>query len=152
MTENEAWSKAVEILLHHRWNPVCYNLTFLTRQFLPEVFLKSKDSNETFQWSKATVLSTIGLMFDPEGLISAYTIKFKLFLCVTCLKEEIAWTDPLPPNLLNRWKAMVEELISTPPISINRSARPPNAQGKPRLVVFSSGSSVAYAAVVYIIY
>ena len=47
---------------------------------------------------------------------------------------------------------MAEELVSTPPISMNRSARPPDAQGKPRLVVFSSGSSVAYAAVVYVIY
>ena len=41
VTENEAWSKAVEILLRHRWNPVGDNLTFLTRRFLPEVFLKN---------------------------------------------------------------------------------------------------------------
>ena len=89
-------------------------------------------------------------MFDPAGLIFTYTIKFKLFLRVTCLKEEIAWTDPLSPNLMNRWKAMVEELASTPPISIKRSAKSPNVQGKPRLVVFSSGSLVAYTMVMYV--
>ena len=47
---------------------------------------------------------------------------------------------------------MAKELVVTPAIMINRSAWPPNAEGKPRLVVFSDGSSVAYAAVVYVIF
>ena len=47
---------------------------------------------------------------------------------------------------------MAGELVCTPAILINRSARPPKAQGKPCLVAFSGGSSVAYAAVVYAIY
>ena len=47
---------------------------------------------------------------------------------------------------------MAEELVSTPVITINPSARPPKAQGKPCLVAFSDGSSVAYAAAVYVIY
>ena len=45
-----------------------------------------------------------------------------------------------------------KELVCTPAITINRSARLPNAEGKPHLVVFSDGSSVAYAAAVYVIY
>merc|ERR1711895_120293 len=47
---------------------------------------------------------------------------------------------------------MAKELVCTPALKINRSARPPNTEGKPRLVVFSDGSSVAYAAVVYVIF
>ena len=54
--------------------------------------------------------------------------------------------------LLHRWRAMAKELVCTPAIIINQSARPPKAQGKPRLVVFSGGSSVAYTAAVYLIY
>ena len=100
----------------------------------------------------AVVLSTVTSIFDPSGLISAYVIKFKLFLCEVCLNKEIAWSDPLPPNLIDRWRAMAKELVCTPAITINRSARPPNAEGKPRLVVFSDGSSVAYAALVYVIF
>ena len=152
VTTVEAWSKAVGILLRHRWNPVGDTFTFLMRTFLPEVFLRNKDTNEMFEWTKAVILSTVALMFDPAGLISAYTIKFKLFLCETCLGEEITWTDPLPPNLMERWRSMTEELVCTPPITINQSARPPKAQGKPRLVAFSDGSSVAYAAAVCVIY
>ena len=53
---------------------------------------------------------------------------------------------------MDRWRAMAKELVCTPAITINRSARPPNAEGKPCLVVFSDGSSVAYAAVVYVIF
>ena len=39
-----------------------------------------------------------------------------------------------------------------PPIIVNQSARPPKALVKPRLVVFSDGSSVAYAAVIYVVF
>jgi len=35
---------------------------------------------------------------------------------------------------------------------IDRCARPPNAFGRHRLAVFSDGSSVAYAAVIYVIF
>ena len=91
-------------------------------------------------------------MFDPAGLISVYTIKFKLFMPEICLNKEITWSDLLPPNLMERWRAMARELVCSPAILINRSARAPQAQGKPRLVAFSDGSSVAYAAAVYVIY
>ena len=53
---------------------------------------------------------------------------------------------------MDRWRSMAKELVCITAITINRSARPPNAEGKPRLVVFSDGSSVAYAAVVYVIF
>ena len=42
VTNVEAWSKAVGILLCHRWNLVGDTFTFLTRTFLPEVFLKKR--------------------------------------------------------------------------------------------------------------
>ena len=53
---------------------------------------------------------------------------------------------------MGRWRTMARELVCTPAILINWSARPPRAQGNPRLVAFSDGSSVAYAAAVYVIY
>merc|ERR1712082_291293 len=49
-------------------------------------------------------------------------------------------------------RSYTKELVYTPPIIIDRYARPPNALGKPKLAVFSDGSSVAYAAVIYVIF
>ena len=46
----------------------------------------------------------------------------------------------------------MKELVFTPPIKIDKYAQPPNAFGRPRLAVFSDGSSVAYAAVIYVIF
>ena len=118
----------------------------------PQLLLENLDLSETFEWTKAVVLSMVASMFDPAGLISAYIIKFKLFLREICLKKEITWNNPLPPSLMGRWRTMARELVCTPAILINRSARPPRAQGKPHLVAFSDGSSVAYTAAVYVIY
>ena len=47
---------------------------------------------------------------------------------------------------------MAKELVCTLAITVSRSAWPPNVAGKPPLVVFLYGSSVAYAAVVYVVY
>ena len=96
-------------VLGHKWDPV--EDTF---NFLPKVFLGKKGRNgvyndrqllsenlalnETFEWTKAVVLSTVASIFYPAGLISTYIIKFKLFLCEGCLNKEITWSDPLPPN------------------------------------------------------
>ena len=53
---------------------------------------------------------------------------------------------------MNRWRSLTKELVCIPPIIIDRCARPPNALGRPQLAVFSDGSSVASAAVIYIIF
>ena len=62
------------------------NGTYNGPQLLPENLVL----NETFQWTKAVVLSTVASIFDLSGLISAYIIKFKLFLREVCLNKEIS--------------------------------------------------------------
>ena len=53
----------------------------------PQLLLENLNLNETFDWTKAVVLSTVASIFDPAGLISAYIFKFKLFLRKICLKK-----------------------------------------------------------------
>ena len=102
-----------------------------------------------FEWTKAVVLLTVASIFDPSGLISAYIIKYKLFLRDVSLNKRIGWSDPLPMALMNRWRSLTKELVCIPPIIIDRCAQPPNVFGRP---VFSNGYSVTYAAVIYIIF
>ena len=150
-------------VLGHKWDPVSDTFTFQPKVFLgkkgksgaytgPQLLPENLEASNSFTWSKAVVLSTVASIFDPSGIISAYTIKFKLFLREVCLVKDLGWDDPLPPDLMIRWRLLVEELVCSPAITVQRSARPPDAVGQPYLVIFSDGSSVAYAAVVYMIY
>ena len=102
----------------------------------PQLLPKILDLNDSFEWTKAVVLSTVASIFNPSGLISAYVIKYKLFLRDVSLDKKIGWSDPLPPALMERWRTLTKELVCAPPIIINRCARPPNALGKPKLAVF----------------
>ena len=78
--------------------------------------------NNSFEWTKAVVLWTVALIFDPSGLISAYVIKYKLFLRKVRLDKKIEWSYPLPTALMERWRSLTKEIVCTPPIIIDRTA------------------------------
>ena len=88
----------------------------------PQLLLENLDLNDSFEWTKAVVLSTVASIFDPSSLISAYPIKYKLFLREVCLNKSIGWSDPLPLALMERWRSYTKELVCTPPIIIDQSA------------------------------
>ena len=112
-TNPEALRKMGGSVLGHKWDPVEDTFTFLPKVFLgkkgrngvynsPQLLSENLNLNETFEWTKAVILSIVVSIFDAAGLISTYIIKFKLFLREVCLNKEIAWSDPLPPNLMER--------------------------------------------------
>ena len=88
----------------------------------PQLLPENLDQNDTFKWTKAVVLSTVASIFNPSGLISAYIIKYKLFLRDVSLDKKIGWSDPLPTALMNRWRSLTKELVCIPPIIIYRCA------------------------------
>ena len=53
---------------------------------------------------------------------------------------------------MDKWRSLTKELVCTPPITIDRWAHPPNMLGRPKLAVSSDGTSVAYAAIIYMIF
>ena len=94
-------------VLGHKWSPTEDTFTFQPKvymgkkagndaynglQLLPE----NLDLNNSFEWTKAVVLSTVASIFNPSGLISAYVIKYKLFLREVSLDKKIGWSDLLP--------------------------------------------------------
>ena len=70
-----------------------------------KLLLENIDLNNSFEWTKAVVLLTVASIFDPSGLISAYVIKYKLFLREVCLNKSIGWSDPLPMARMERWRS-----------------------------------------------
>ena len=162
-TNPKALEKMGGTVLGHKWDPMEDTFSFHPRVFLgkkgkngthsgPELLPENLAKNNSFSWTKALVLSTVASIFDPSGIISAYTIKFKLFLREVCLEQGLGWDEPLPPALMQKWRTLVKELVTSPAILVHRCARPPGATGPPYLVIFTDGSSVAYAAVVYVVY
>ena len=82
-------------------------------------------------------------MIPPE-LISAFTVKFKLFLRNICLQGATALDVHLDPALQDKWNIIATELVTSPVIKIKRLVKSLSATGPPRLVTLSDGSLVAF--------
>merc|ERR1712243_276862 len=74
-------------VLGHKWSPTEDVFTFQrkvymgkkTRNFVhtsPQLLPENLDQNDMFEWTKAVVLLTVALIFNPSGLISAYLITY----------------------------------------------------------------------------
>ena len=132
-TNLEALRRMGGTVLGHKWSPTEDTFTFQPKAYMgkkarkgayngPQLLPENLDLNDSFEWTKAVVLLIVTSIFDPLSLISAYVIKYKLFLREVCLDKKIGWSDPLPPALMERWRSLTKELVCTPPIIINRCA------------------------------
>ena len=132
-TNTEALKRMGVLVLGHKWSPTEDVFTLQPKVYMgkktkngvhtgPQLLPENLDQNDTFEWTKAVDLLTVTLIFNPFGLISAYVIKYKLFLRDVSLDKKKGWSDPLPTVLMNRWRSLTRELVCIPPIIIDRCA------------------------------
>jgi hypothetical protein len=99
--------------------------------------------------TRRIVLEQVMSIFDPLGLLSPFTMYAKL-----CLREtwerKLEWDDPLPADLHERWMRFFNCLFLIEDLKFHRNLHPPDAVGKPWLIIFSDGSDQAYGAAAYI--
>ena len=99
-TNPKALTRMGGTVLGHKWSPMEDIFTFQPKVLMgkkarkgayngPQVLPENLDLNDSFKWTKAVVLSTVALIFDPSGLISTYVIKYKLFHREVCLNKSI---------------------------------------------------------------
>ena len=106
----------------------------------------------TVKPTKRNVVSTVGKIYDPLGLVTPVVVKFKIFFQTLCEKR-VAWDDPLPADLAQQWESLIAGLQGGPPISIPRVC----FSGSYRqiktchLYGFCDASARAYAAVIYMV-
>ena len=62
----------------------------------------------------------------------------------------IPWDEPLPTPLQTKWQQLLREVLLMAPIIVPRSVRPPAAVGPPEMIVYTDGSVLAYAALIYL--
>ena len=102
-------------------------------------------------FTRRGVLSTVGSVYDPLGMVSPYILKGKLILQQLCrLKPD--WDEELPEELVGKWSEWLSMLSEIKEVHIRRSFKPFGLEGvcTYQLHHFSDASTIAYAVVSYI--
>ena len=99
--------------------------------------------------TKRNVISVVGRFFDPLGFLSPVIIPFKVFFQELCTSK-IGWDEELTPELTSKWNSLMNGLNTRDLLSIPRSYLAGNP-GTVQFCGFCDASTLAYAAVVYLI-
>lgn len=131
-------------MLGVRWNVAFDQVVFSLNTLLEDCVVVNP--------TKRVVISLIGCIYDPLGFLSPVTIRFKILMQELC-RSKLGWDQPLSGEVLAKWTKLVEQLKGAPPIIIPRCClQSPKSESKTyRLHGFCDASTVAYAAVVYLV-
>ena len=90
-------------------------------------------------------------MYDPIGLISAWTIKFKLLLkrLVNPAGQRLDWDDEIDPKLKEDWMTLIVETLNMGTLEFPRAFRPLGEIESAILVGFWDGALEAWGCMVY---
>ncbi|XP_055936872.1 uncharacterized protein LOC129966472 [Argiope bruennichi] len=105
---------------------------------------KMKDSN----LSKRLILSICGMLFDPLGMITPFTVRMKLLLQNTW-ERELKWNEPLPPDIQETFLSWLDEVKTIPQISLPRPYFLDAETPKTEIHIFTDASPKAYGCVAY---
>ncbi|XP_065087718.1 uncharacterized protein LOC135709340 [Ochlerotatus camptorhynchus] len=112
------------------------------------VFSTNQTDREASHPTKRTVLSEIGRLFDPLGLVTPVTIIAKMIM-QRIWRSGLPWDTPLEGELLQSWKQFREALLLVSEIKIPRCTISSDATTI-EIHGFSDASAAAYGAVIYI--
>lgn len=101
------------------------------------------------KFTKRTILSTIARFFDPLGLLAPVVINAKVFI-QQLWTNQLGWDDPLPSELSDQWKDLIQSFQEMNQISIPRWLQTSN-DNPCEIHGFSDASQQALAAVVYVV-
>lgn len=101
--------------------------------------------------SRRGMLSTIGSVYDPIGIVAPYVVQGKLLLQELC-RLKYDWDDELPHDIKLKWNRWSQGLEKVGAVSIPRNVVLNLITSKSKLELhhFSDASSTAYAIVSYI--
>ena len=126
-------------LLGHRWNKEADTFTFKRNE------IKSLQQNLT----KRHCLASVAQLWDPIGLVSPVTVKFRIDL-QELWSSGFRWDDVLPNSSQQKWKENLEMMNHLLTFEFDRQLKPVNSYGLPEIHGFSDGGQLAYGAVVFL--
>ncbi|XP_017472188.1 PREDICTED: uncharacterized protein LOC108363355, partial [Rhagoletis zephyria] len=107
------------------------------------------DFKRTNITTKRTVLSDLGKIFDPLGLIGPVVVLGKIFM-QQLWKLNISWDQPLPEDYEKRWKNYVQQLENLNSLQHPRHLLSSAVSKSVQLHSFSDRSEAAYGACCYL--
>ena len=108
-------------------------------------------SDQIKKVSKRGILSLVNSIYDPLGLLTPFTLRAKIVMRkLWAYRPKIDWDDELPKDIASEWNDVLQKIPSLNELEFRRSITPPNAIGKPMLIVFSDGSEKAYGSPAYV--
>lgn len=99
--------------------------------------------------TKRSILSTIGHIFDPLGLISPCVLEAKLIMQQMWL-HNITWDGEIPVSMQTQWAKFIQSLTLINELSIPRRAFYESSPRGTELHVFCDASQHAYGACLYV--
>ncbi|XP_061728903.1 uncharacterized protein LOC133533851 [Cydia pomonella] len=162
---NEAKDKFLEISMNLReWSSNSKDFINQIQDAAPETIVKTlglnwelkKDSLhlrakviKTNKVTKRGILKTIAAIYDPCGFSVPVVLPAKLLL-QQLWKEKVKWDSSLSDEKRQEWVNILEDLKAIESIRLPRNMTIPNER-KAQLHCFADSSTVAYAAVVYLV-
>lgn len=101
--------------------------------------------------SKREILSSVSSIFDPLGLLAPVVLVAKILL-QDIWKLKLEWDEPVPVDVLTRWRRWCAELRVLEELTVRRNhlARPPNTYRSIQLHAFADASKDGFGAVLYL--
>ena len=100
-------------------------------------------------FSKRSCLKLLAQLWDPIGLVSPVTIKFRIDL-QGLWSSGYSWDDILPESIQQTWLENVQSINDLLSFQFDRKLKPSNAVGVPQIHGFSDGGEHAYGAVIFL--
>ena len=114
----------------------------------PELTEETLDQLDKLKMTRRVVVSQICGVFDPMGLLTPLTIKYRLLL--QCLTDASAgWDDVLDEKLSEMSRAVLREMVQTRDIDFHRSVKPAGTEGPLKLAGWWDGGVPASCACLY---
>ncbi|XP_023312074.1 uncharacterized protein LOC111692343 [Anoplophora glabripennis] len=99
--------------------------------------------------TKRNILSFIGKMFDPLGILGPVITRGKLLL-QQIWSRNLNWDDPLPPDILKQWQEFEKGIIHMTAISVPRWLFLSDSIIAIEIHAFSDASEKAYGTCIYL--
>ncbi|XP_063369404.1 uncharacterized protein LOC134657768 [Cydia amplana] len=112
---------------------------------------KALEAQAKDELNKKDILRALARVYDPCGFASPLILPAKLLFQDLCI-QKFRWDAPLPMNIVQKWKSIVEKLKTAKDIKIPRYVAEDMPEGAMQyeLHVFTDASKFAYSAVAYL--
>ena len=109
------------------------------------ITLENKEALDSITFTPRNVLGITNSLYDPAGLTSPWSIKFRILL--KKLHEDqhrhLQWDDPVPSHLAKEWKSLIISTLQLTTLEFHRSVQPEDATGQPTYTRFWDASLLA---------